>query len=357
MSETTRTGEHHALVVGATGIIGSAIMQRLSVADGWTTIGLSRSRRVAEGRARMLDVDLLDAQDCSSKLGALDHITHIFYAAYQARPSRAEEVAPNVRMLRNVIDAVSARARNLQKVVLVTGAKFYGIQWGRVKTPMKETDSRQLPPNFYYDQEDFLRDAQQRSNWHWCNLIPPFVSGYSVGNPMNLVMAIGVFASLSKALNVPLRFPGLPGAWSALQQLADADQIAAAAHWAALSPAANNEAFNVTNGDPIRWENVWPAVAAHFGLELQAPKTLPLGRLMADNEAAWAHVVERHQLNPTPLTKLVDWNWADYMFRMDYDVLMETGKIRRAGFHDCVDTTERFLTRFRQLQEHRIIPR
>ncbi|ABE29373.1 NAD dependent epimerase/dehydratase family protein [Paraburkholderia xenovorans LB400] len=357
MSDITHTGEHQALVVGATGIIGSAILHRLGAAEGWTAIGLSRSRRVAEGRARMLEVDLLDPQDCARKLGALNRITHIFYAAYQARPSRAEEVAPNVQMLRNVVDAVSGRARGLKKIVLITGAKFYGIQWGRVKTPMKETDARQLPPNFYYDQEDFLRDAQRQADWHWCNLIPPFVSGYSVGNPMNLVMAIGVFASLSRELNLPLRFPGLPGAWSALQQIADAEQIAAAAHWAATSPAANNEAFNVTNGDPIRWENFWPAVAGHFGMRLEAPKTLPLGRLMADNEAAWARMVERYRLQAASIAKLVDWNWADYMFRMEYDVLMETGKIRRAGFQDCVDTTERFLARFRQLQQQQIIPR
>lgn len=77
---------------------------------------------------------------------------------------------------------------------------------------------------------------------------------------------------------------------------------------------------------------------------------------MVDNEATWVRMVERHQLRPVPLAKLVDWNRADYMFRMGYDVLMETGKIRRAGFQDCVDTTERFLACFRQLQQQRTIP-
>jgi hypothetical protein len=31
--------------------------------------------------------------------------------------------------------------------------------------------------------------------------------------------------------------------------------------WAAQSPQAANEAFNITNGDVFEWRNVWPALA------------------------------------------------------------------------------------------------
>jgi hypothetical protein len=71
--------------------------------------------------------------------------------------NRSEEVEPNRAMLVNVVNAVAGSSPGLHKVVLVTGSKFYGIHWGTSKTPAKETDPRQMPPNFYYDQEDFLR--------------------------------------------------------------------------------------------------------------------------------------------------------------------------------------------------------
>ena len=356
MSRNILRGRNKALVVGATGIIGSAIVRRLAASDGWASIGVSRSGGPIEGVEQTIAVDLTDVADCERKLGGLSDITHIFYAAYQARPSRQDEVGPNLAMLQNVVNTVSANSTLMRKVVLVTGAKFYGIQWGPVKTPMRETDPRQMPPNFYYDQEDFLRTAGHGSNWHWCNLIPPFVSGFSLGNPMNLVMAVGVFAVISRELNIPLRFPGLDGAFRSLHQLADADQIATAAMWAALEPNANDERFNVANGDPMRWQNFWPALAGHFGMGYADPKTLPLARMMTDNEDLWARMVGKYQLRSTRITRLVDWNWADYMFRMAYDVVMETGKIRRAGFHDSLDTAETFIGRLRQLQEQRIIP-
>jgi hypothetical protein len=35
--------------------------------------------------------------------------------------------------------------------------------------------------------------------------------------------------------------------------------------WAAQSPQAANEAFNITNGDVFEWRNVWPALAETLG--------------------------------------------------------------------------------------------
>ena len=37
--------------------------------------------------------------------------------------------------------------------------------------------------------------------------------------------------------------------------------------WAAQSPQAANEAFNITNGDVFEWRNVWPALAETLGVE------------------------------------------------------------------------------------------
>lgn len=348
--------QEKVLVVGATGIIGGGLMQHLSRREELCMIGISRSGGTAASGHGTLPVDLLDPADCTQKLGSMSDVAHVFYAAYQWQPNRADEVAPNLAMLQNVVEAVSTASPALRSVVLVTGAKMYGMQWGASRTPMRESERRHLPPNFYYDQEDFLRTRQVGQSWTWTNLIPPFITGFAVGNAMNLVMAIAVFATISKELGVPLRFPGSEGTYRALQHFADADQVAAAAYWASQTPAAANQAFNVANGDPSRWRNLWPSFAAFFGMEMDDPKEIPLAIIMADKASLWDRIVEKHGLLETDFGKLVNWTWADYLFRMDYDTLLELGRIRRAGFHAHPEVDASFLMRFRELQQRRIIP-
>jgi hypothetical protein len=41
----------------------------------------------------------------------------------------------------------------------------------------------------------------------------------------------------------------------------------------------------------------------------------------------------RHALQPIPYDDLVAWPFGDYVFGTDWDVMTDTLKIRRAGFH------------------------
>lgn len=350
-----QTSSRIALVAGASGIVGAGLARKL-VADGWRVLCASRSGGGNIAGAESFAVDLMQPHDCTRVLASHPGITHVFYAAYQQAASRSAEVAPNLAMLRNLVDAAAAAAPGLRKVVLVTGAKFYGIQWGATRTPCRESDPRQLPPNFYYDQEDYLRQAQQGQRWTWCNLIPPFVSGFAIGNPMNLVLGVGLYASVCREMGLPLRFPGSARAYESLHQIADAQQIGAAAAWAATSDSADNQAFNVSNGDPARWSRTWPQIAQFFGMELAEPKTMPLADVMPDQSGLWRRISARAGLRDVALQSVVNWAWLDYMLRMEHDVVLETGKIRRAGFHDCLETDQVFVQRLRELQEHRVLP-
>ncbi|WP_209811342.1 hypothetical protein [Ammoniphilus resinae] len=47
---------------------------------------------------------------------------------------------------------------------------------------------------------------------------PDLVAGLSIGNQMNIAMVIAVYATISKELDLPLRFPGKTGAYQALAQ-------------------------------------------------------------------------------------------------------------------------------------------
>jgi nucleoside-diphosphate-sugar epimerase len=95
-----------ALVVGANGVIGGNLIAHLLSLPDWRIVGLSRRGGISTDRVRYISVDLLDPLDTREKLAALQDVTHIFYAAYQDRPSWAELVPPNLAMLVNVVDAI-----------------------------------------------------------------------------------------------------------------------------------------------------------------------------------------------------------------------------------------------------------
>jgi nucleoside-diphosphate-sugar epimerase len=66
---------------------------------------------------------------------------------------------------------------------------------------------------------------------------------------------------------LPLRFPGTPPAFGALQQMVDAELLGRAAVWAATEKRCAGEIFNVTNGGLFRWQYLWPRFAEYFGME------------------------------------------------------------------------------------------
>lgn len=345
-----------ALVVGAQGVIGRNLVEHLASLGDWDVIGLSRRKGEDSPRVRHLSVDLLDRADCREKLAGLSSVTHVFYAAYQDRPTWAELVEPNLAMLVNVVDAIEPVARNLRHVSLMQGYKVYGAHLGPFKTPARENDPPHMPPEFNVDQQAFLEARQQGKSWSWSAIRPSVVCGFALGNPMNLAMVIAVYAAISKELRVPLRFPGKPGAWSTLLEMTDADLLAKATVWAATEPACANQAFNITNGDLFRWNDLWPRLARSFDLEVATPLQMSLEVVMADKEPVWNAMVQRHGLRPTPYREVSSWRFGDAVFGWDYDLIADGSKARRFGFHEYVETEGMFLRIFEDLRTRRIIP-
>jgi nucleoside-diphosphate-sugar epimerase len=346
-----------ALVVGARGVIGSNLVEHLASLEDWRVVGLSRRGGVdVPGKVRHLAVDLLDAEGTRMKQAGLADVTHVFYVAYQDRPTWAELVPPNLAMLVNVVDAIEPVARGLRHVSLMQGYKVYGAHLGPFKTPARENDPPHLPPEFNVDQQQFLEARQVGKAWDWSALRPSVVGGVALGNPMNLAVAIAVYASLSKELGVPLRFPGKPGAYDALLEVTDAGLLAKAAVWAATAPAAANQAFNIANGDLFRWSELWPKIARWFEMEVAPPLQMSLQDVMADKAPAWKQLQVTHGLAATSYEEVSSWPFADFVFGWDYDFFADGSKARRAGFHEYVATDEMFFEIFAELRRQRVIP-
>ena len=345
-----------ALVTGATGVVGRNLLKHLTAEGEWNIIAVSRRAPDLPGRYTHIPVDLLDPADCAAKLGQDLGITHVFFAAYIEKPDWAQMVAPNLGMLVNLMNAVEPANPALQHVNLMHGSKWYGNHLGPFKTPAEEDDPRHMPPNFYYDQLDHIAARQRGKAWTWSAARPHAICGFAVGNPMNLVMVLAVYATISKALGLPLRHPGSRVNAHALFNVTDTKHLSKAVIWMSTDAGAANEAFNITNGDAFRWENMWPHFADYFEMDLAPAQKIDLPLMMADKAALWSELVQQHGLQDSPWGQLVGWNYGAFVFTPEFDVMSSTTKARRFGFHDVVDSREMFVRQFDELRDAKVIP-
>lgn len=343
------------LIAGALGIAGRALVEHFEDKPDWDIVALSRRAPDYTSRARFLAVDLSDAEDCRTKLGRGLNVTHVFYAAHTQRTTAVEEVAPNLAMVRNLVTAIEGAS--LRHVLLLHGTKWYGNHLGPFKTPAKEDDPRHMPPNFYYDQQDWIEAYQRGKQWTWSALRPHGFYGISVGSPMNHLMGLALYASISRELQLPLRFPGSPEAFRAINQFTDAGLLARAMAWSATSPACANQPFNMTNGEYERWENIWPMIAECFGVAPGPVQSISLAKFMADKEPLWARMREKYGLKPYTLNQLVDWKFVDWSYSNGFDQMSSIGKARRAGWNESLDAKVMLPRLIARLVAERIIPR
>jgi nucleoside-diphosphate-sugar epimerase len=347
------TSPRVALVAGASGIIGNAVVGELAARADWRVRALPRT--FVDG-VESIKADLTDAQATRTALAPAADTTHVFYAALKGGRDLADEEAINAGMLRNLLDGLKAAGAPLQRVVHYQGTKVYGVHLGHALAPFYENDPRHLAPNFYYAQEDLLRERADAGEFEWAILRPDVVVGDIAGNPMNIALVIGVFAALSKAAGLPLRFPGSLKTYSGvLAQTTDAAWMARASVWAALSPAARNEAFNLV-GEPFRWERIWRHIAAAMEMEVAAPQSFHLAKHMPAQTEAWHRLSALHSLQPVPYGRLVNWSFGDFIFNTEFDLISDMGKIRRAGFTEAVETEATIVSALARLRAKKYLP-
>ncbi|MEZ5855338.1 MAG: hypothetical protein R3D67_11595 [Hyphomicrobiaceae bacterium] len=159
---------------------------------------------------------------------------------------------------------------------------------GPMKTPAREDDPRHLPPNFYYAQEDILRERQRGKAWTWSASRPGFLYDDAPERPRNLIALVGAWAAFCKEMGTELEFPGTEANYKALFEATDAGQLARGIKWMATSPQGANQAFNLTDGTLFRWERLWPRVADAYGLKVGQVRHLNLTTWMADQGACVA---------------------------------------------------------------------
>jgi nucleoside-diphosphate-sugar epimerase len=352
---------NHALVVGASGIIGAAMVEVLAEA-GWQVSGLARRPAAQAGAVTPIAADL---QDPASLQAALRGKTpsHVFFASWLRQSTEAENIRVNAAMVRNLLDALRP-AKSVRHVALVTGLKHYlgpfeaYASGAQPQTPFREEQARLSIENFYYAQEDEVFSAAKRDGFRWSVHRPHTVIGKAVGNAMNMGTTLAVYATICRETGRPFRFPGSAAQWNGLTDMTEAHLLARHMLWAASTPQAADQAFNVVNGDIFRWNWMWGRLAAWFGIE-PAPfdgTVHPLQQQMADDAPIWRAIAGRQKLAEPDIERLTNPWHTDADLGRPIEVVTDMSKSRRLGFSLYQPTDDAFFALFERLRGDRLIP-
>lgn len=358
--------KNKVLVAGSSGLIGVAALEAFLDA-GWDVVGVSRRKpELPSGRDfEFMPLDLRDEIAARAALSPRADVTHVAYAAIYENPhdlvggwSNAEQIEVNNAMLRNVVESLVAGKSVLKHVSILQGTKAYGVHLHPIAVPARESDARDDHPNFFLDQQDYVRDAGAKHGFTYTVLRPQLVTGKTPG-ALNVLPAIGVYAAIRREKGEPFSFPGGPPfVWEA----ADADLVGRVMVWAAQAPQAANEIFNVTNGDVFAWRSVWPALAETLGVEVGPDEPTSLAAYLRDNADVWAKIVARHGLASGDMRRFVGQGdqHADFAFAYGAPAgpvaFVSTIKLRKAGFNAAVDTSDAFRGALQSFIDRNLLP-
>ncbi|KAB7648252.1 SDR family oxidoreductase [Polymorphobacter fuscus] len=349
-----------ALVVGTSGIVGSATAQLLAT-EGWAVHGLAR-RPLPQPGVTPVAADLQDPAGLAAALAGVAPDA-VFIATWSRQASEAENIRVNGAMVRNLLDALRP-AGSVRHVALVTGLKHYlgpFEAYGQgvlPQTPFREEQARLDVENFYYAQEDEVFEAAARDGFGWSVHRPHTIIGKAVGNAMNMGTTLAAYAVLCRETGRPFRFPGSAVQWHGLTDMTDARLLARHMLWATTTPAARDQAFNVVNGDVFRWSWMWGRIADWFGVKAEEFDGVvrPLETQMADDAGLWREIAARHGLAEPELTRLASPWHTDADLGRPIEVVTDMGKSRRLGFTAYQPTDDAFYALFETLRADRLIP-
>src|SRR6202051_1694829 len=347
------------VVAGATGLVGNSALRHFGASGDCEVVALSRRKPRDLHGAGHVEADLTDAAQCARAAPQLRGATHLIYAALYEAPNLVDgwrddsQIKTSARRLRNLMAVLEPVAPSLQHVALLQGTKAYGVHVRPLTVPAREDRSEMYEqPNFYWAQENFLRETQQGKAWHWSILRPVLIVGETIGGAMDLIPPLGVYAAVLREQGRALDYPG--GA-ARVSQAVDVDLLARAIAWAGEAEAARNEAFNVTNGDVFTWENVWPAISDALDMKPGSAVPLSLAQTSTEWSAPWDGLRHKHKLVAPSIEAFVglSFQYVDYTMRYGQTQpgppsIVSTVKINKAGFTEMMDTEDMFRKWFKQ---------
>ncbi|KAI1429825.1 NAD(P)-binding protein [Xylaria sp. FL1777] len=217
---------------------------------------LSRSQQ-SEPHSKVLQQS---AGEIAKSLLHILPVTHIFWCVYLADLDEGEAARINGAILSNFLTAL----------------KNAGVHQGQPKNPMTEDDpgflfwleQEDCPPNFYYTQQRILEKAADDAgnSWSWTVTYAQDVIGFARANFINPMLSLGLYCAVSKEIEYsrPV-FPGNKNNYLAFNDWTSARHHVEFCLWAGKTQNANDQRFNVVNGDVQSWQDLWLRLAKSYG--------------------------------------------------------------------------------------------
>ncbi|CAO1602992.1 MAG: hypothetical protein LQ349_005949 [Xanthoria aureola] len=387
----------HALVFGASGLIGWAIIDQLlsnypspgtfakvtalvnrplDIQDSFWPLEANRPLNV-QGSPEQPELQLVSGINLANgtvqsvtellqtKVKGIEHVTHVFYFVYKYEEKPEDEVRVVCGMLEHTVGALNRLSPNLEFLVFPTGTKAYGIHvpGGVFEAPYKESmgplpDDYQKTLNYPF-MRAVLEEASAGKQWTWCDIRPDAVIGFVPnGSAFNLAAHWANYLSLYRLIEgaeAQVPFPGSSACYHALYNEASADIIGKLAIWTSLHPAeaGGGRIFNIADqAKPESMKDRWPRLAAYFGLQGVAPAE---GKAIKPSEYINRYQGEAGKLgvksSPVFQGEFLD----SYGYYLDFDRQLSLEKVRQAGFTEEMDPNASWFRAFGRLKEARMI--
>lgn len=355
------------LIVGASGLVGTAAIDAF-LEEGWDVVSTSRRSPevLSDQEFTHFPLDLTDEEACRSAIARQPSITHVVYAAVFEMPGliagwkSREQMGVNLAMLRNILEPVAQQGA-LEHITLLQGTKAYGVHHHPIRVPSRESEPRDDHENFYWLQEDLVREHSQKHAYSWTIFRPPLIVGPNYGVAMNLPPVIGAYAALRHYEGKPFSYPG---GVSYVAEAVDTRVVADALVWAAKAPQAKEEHFNISNGEVFQWRDMWGALAKTLGVGMGDDEPVRVATYLTEREDLWRRIVEEHDLRPLSIAELVgeSHHYADFQFALGAQrppppALMSTIKLHQAGFCRVENTAQSFQHWLEILIQRQVLPR
>ncbi|KAJ5147499.1 hypothetical protein N7476_000975 [Penicillium atrosanguineum] len=319
MSEDSK----HAIVYGASGIIGWALVDQLlslyPQAGTFSKVTAVTNRPIdlsdmywPEADPQTPALQLVSGVDLRHGDGAalanslktkvdIESVTHVYYLVFTAVDDNLEEVATNRQMFRNVIDAHSLLSPRLEFVAFPGGTRAskltngYGIYapGGIFTPPLQEDMVNNLPSDYaktvvYTEYRKLLNAASEGQKWTWCEVCPDAIIGFTPnGSQFSLALHWAQYLSLyaynhsigpgvqnTKSALVEVSFPGNIASANSLFSPASSKTIARFMIYASMHPkkCGSGQLFNIADNEvPCKYGELWLRLAKWFGLVGKGP--------------------------------------------------------------------------------------
>ncbi|KAJ4398046.1 hypothetical protein N0V91_010511 [Didymella pomorum] len=378
----------HALVFGASGISGWAILNEIVTYPTPTTFaritGLSNRPLTIEQallphdhRLRLINgVDLTKSmsevvQMLREKVEDAHTISHVFFTAYIQRDDFESLKKVNTTLLDTAIRAVEQVSTALKMVVLQTGGKGYGLEFPdklSIETPLREDMSRIPEPYaskiFYYSQYDTLADLSRNKKWTFTEVRPDGIIGFTpISNAMNLSQGIALYLAIYREVHgqgAKVKWPGTEKSWKCKhsdtsQGILARMEIYAATH---IDQCGDGGVFNIADGKTVAWEHVWPKLCDDFGLISEGPASEPesIEQFVKTHISVWKSMAEKYGLKEDAVEEQ-NWPFVHFMLvQFDFDRQYDLSRSRQVGFNDEIDTVQGYVKAWEKMRRAKILP-